>query len=283
VTDYEQRGENMNLLYKYKPQNGYTPIAKSGENDLKYIDFGILNLNDGGTFCGESFDDEVALVLLSGKCELKIKHDSQTLEAICERPNVFRGKAYSAYIPRKASYEIRACGGVELAVCKAPSDLDVKPEIISPDKVKVKVVGQHNWKRNVHDIIDSDIEARRLVIGETFNPPGNWSSSPPHRHDYENPPEECEMEEVYFFKVHPEQGFGVQRIYTDDLSLNETYTLENNDTVAIPRGYHPVAAGPGYQLYYLWILAGEFRVLRPKDDPNHTWLKNCEPIVAELT
>ena len=273
----------MNLLYKDEPQSGYTSIVTRGDCDLKYIDFGLLRLSDGGTFAADVADEEIALVVLGGKCELTIECDGETIhDIIGERSNVFGGKAASAYIPRKTVYEIRAQGPVEIAVCKAPSELDAEPVIVTPDKVKVKVVGQHNWKRYVHDIIDADVTAQHLVIGETFNPPGNWSSSPPHRHDYENPPEECEMEEVYFYQIHPAQGFGVQRVYTDDLSLNETYTIGNNDTVAIPRGYHPVAAGPGYQLYYLWILAGENRVLRPKDDPNHTWLKYCEPIVAEL-
>lgn len=274
----------MNLLYKYDPQEGccYTSIVKRGESDLEYIDFGLLKFN-GVDSWEDVVDEEVALILLSGECELKIAHDSgEIVQIIGPRPNVFGGKAHAAYIPKDSRYEIRAEGPAEIAVCKAPSELKAEPVIIAPEQVKVKVVGQHNWKRQVHDIIDADINARHLVVGETFNPPGNWSSSPPHRHDYENPPEECEMEEVYFFKIHPEQGFGVQRVYTDDLSLNETYTIVNNDTVAIPRGYHPVAAGPGYQLYYLWILAGENRILHPKDDPNHAWLKFCEPIVAEL-
>ena len=90
------------------------------------------------------------------------------------------------------------------------------------------------------------------------------------------------MEEVYFFKIKPQQGFGIQRIYSDDRSIDSTYLLQDNDTVAIPEGYHPVVAAPGYRLYYLWILAGEKRILKMRDDPQHTWLKNAEPVLAEL-
>ena len=90
------------------------------------------------------------------------------------------------------------------------------------------------------------------------------------------------MEEVYFFRVKPSQGFGLQRVYTDSRSLDEAYTVENDDTVVLPEGYHPVVAGPGYRLYYLWILAGRQRILRPRDDPDHQWLKDAEPIIEEV-
>ena len=89
-------------------------------------------------------------------------------------------------------------------------------------------------------------------------------------------------EEAYFFRLNPARGFGMQRVYTDDGSLDEAYTVEDGDVVAIPRGYHPVVAGPGYQLYYLWVLAGNQRVLAPRDDPNHAWLKESEAVITAV-
>jgi len=88
----------------------------------------------------------------------------------------------------------------------------------------------------------------------------------------DNPPEESKLEEVYFFKFSKPSGFGFQRIYTDDRNIDEAFSIEENDTVIIPKGYHPVAAAPGYSLYYLWILAGEGRKLIPNDDPDHKWI-----------
>jgi len=255
-------------------------LVGRGEHGLSFISLSVLELDNGNSFGENSRDDEVAIIILSGKCT--VKSGSRTFQSIGGRASVFTGKAYGVYIPSQMDYEIIGEEPCEIAVCKTPSDLKSEPVLIAPDDVVIRTVGQHNWKRYVHDIVDMRVNARRIVVGETFTPPGNWSSYPPHRHDFDNLPEESDQEEVYFFKVEPSQGFGIQRIYTDDLSVNEVYTVRNNDVIAIPKGYHPVAAAPGYQLYYLWILAGEKRVLRPKDDPNHKWIRACEPIIMNL-
>jgi len=89
-------------------------------------------------------------------------------------------------------------------------------------------------------------------------------------------PDEVKQEEIYYFRVDPPQGFGFQRIYTSDGSLDEAYVVRDGDTVIIPRGYHPVAAAPGYSLYYLWMIAGTQRIMRPRDDPAHAWVKQSE-------
>ncbi len=272
----------MNLLLDYQPSNGYTELVRRGELGLNFITFGILRLDPGRNFNDNSGDDEVALIILSGRCG--VRADESHYAPIGERANVFAGKAYGIYIPPNTDYVITAEDHLEIAICKAPGDPNQKSGsvLVTPDEVVIRNVGQHNWNRKVHDIIDMRINASKLVVGETFNPPGNWSSYPPHRHDFDNLPEESEQEELYFFKVEPQQGFGIQRIYTDDLSINEAYIIKNNSIVSLPQGYHPVAAAPGYQLYYLWILAGEKRILKPNDDPNHKWVKACEPIVASL-
>ena len=125
----------------------------------------------------------------------------------------------------------------------------------------------------MYDIIyEENVAAGRLVLGETINPPGNWSSAPPHKHDADDPPNEAELEEIYFFKVEPRQGFGIQRLY-NKRDFDVAYTLKDGDAVAIPEGYHPVVAGPGYRLYYLWFLAGRGRRLHPRTDPDHAWVE----------
>ncbi|HGJ64945.1 TPA: 5-deoxy-glucuronate isomerase [bacterium] len=272
----------MNFLLEYKPVNGYTELVKRGESGLSLITFGILKLDSGKSFAENSGDDEVALIILSGKCDVRANESHYA--SIGERTNVFAGKAYGIYIPPDTDYVITAYEPIEIAICKTPGDHNLKsnPILVTPDQVVIRNVGQHNWNRKVHDIIDMRIKASKIVVGETFTPPGNWSSYPPHRHDFDNLPEESDQEELYFFKIEPQQGFGIQRIYTDDMSINEAYIINNNSVVAIPKGYHPVSAAPGYQVYYLWILAGEKRILRPKDDPNHKWIKACEPILAGL-
>ena len=149
-----------------------------------------------------------------------------------------------------------------------------EPCLVTPDKVKERIVGKDNWQRTVYDVLcPEQVDCAHLLMGETINPSGNWSSYPPHKHDCDNLPTEAKLEEIYFFQVNPEQGFGFQRIYTHGDSVDETFTVTHNTLVVIPQGYHPVVAAPGYQLYYLWVLAGEKRVLQPCDDPNHCWIK----------
>ncbi len=123
------------------------------------------------------------------------------------------------------------------------------------------------WMRNGNPA--DDPYARRLMVGETFSPPGSWSSFPPHKHDGLDG--EPRLEEVYHFRVDPPGGFGIQRLYTsagEDVSL----TVEDGDAVLIPYGYHPVAVPPGYRLYYLWALAGDERRLALHEDPRHRWI-----------
>jgi len=135
----------------------------------------------------------------------------------------------------------------------------------------------------VQTAVGSNVDADRLLVGETFNPPGNWSSYPPHKHDTLNPPLEAPAEEIYFFLVSPPQGWGIQRIYTapdHPEPLDEVYVVQDGDATILPRGYHPVCAAAGYRLYYLWGIAGEERRYGAwTDDPAHAWVKAAEPLL----
>jgi 5-deoxy-glucuronate isomerase len=123
----------------------------------------------------------------------------------------------------------------------------------------------------VRTILGPGDSAGRILLGETINPPGNWSSYPPHKHDTHEPPHEVRLEEVYLFKIDPPGGFGVQIRY--DGAGEECFTVRDGDVAAIPSGYHPVVAAPGYSLYYLWVMAGEGRQMIPRLDPAHAWVQ----------
>lgn len=260
----------MSYKIKYTPKNGFISLIDKKNKFLKNIQFGILNLKKS-SYSEKSLDLETILVILSGKCSVRV--DGNKWDSIGERDDVFGGKAYAIYIPPNSDFTVEAIEKVEIAVCKAPASFKGEPKLIIPSEVKLNVVGKNNWQRNVYDIVRDNINAEKLVVGETINPSGNWSSYPPHKHD-ETSENEVKMEEIYFFKIKPEQGFGFQRLYNPDRSLDETYTIENNDLIIIPKGYHPVVTAPGYKLYYLWVLAGETRTLKPNDDPNHSWIKD---------
>ncbi len=262
----------MNYRYRKKLVGGYTSIV--GENDplIKNIELGIARPGKGERYREKPAAKEIVLVVLGGK--VTVTAGKEKFGPIGERPDVFSGRAYGLYLPPETGFEIAGeSAEAEVAVCRAPAKKKGKAVLIRPEQVKRKVVGKDNWQREVFDIVDASIDAEKLVVGETMNPPGNWSSYPPHKHDVDNLPEESDMEEVYFFRFHPAGGFGFIRLYTDDRRLDEAYALEENDTVLLPEGYHPVASAGGYRTYYLWILAGEKRVLAPNDDPRHKWMK----------
>jgi len=260
---------------------GLVEVCKPGDAGIEYVSLALFR-TDGGQRCSEKTGDfEVGLVVLSGLVD--VRAGDIEMKNVGGRQDVFSGRASAVFIPHKSSFEIRGTGlPAEVAVCRTIAAGDGDIRLILPEDVRVRKVGVHNWMREVHDIIDLRTPASRIVLGETFNPPGNWSSYPPHRHDEDRLPLEANLEEVYHFRLKPPNGFAFQRIYTDDRSIDEVYTLANEDTVLIPRGYHPVAAAPGYRLYYLWILAGKERVLQPFDDPGHAWIKGAEEIVKGM-
>ncbi len=137
---------------------------------------------------------------------------------------------------------------------------------------RIAVVGKESWGRTVRTILGPDDAASRLLVGETVhNGTGTWSSFPPHRHDRDLA-EEAKLEEVYYYRIDPADGFAVQLRYDIETDRQDLRTVRDGDTAAIPAGFHPVVAAPGHNLYYLWILAGEERAMRVFIDPRYRWL-----------
>jgi len=114
--------------------------------------------------------------------------------------------------------------------------------------------------------------ADSLLVTEVFTPQGNWSSYPPHRHDQDNPPHMTYLEETYYHRLNPSQGFGFQRVFTEDGTLDETMAVHDGDVVLVPRGHHPCGAPYGYEMYYLNVMAGPLRKWRFQNHPDHDWI-----------
>jgi 5-deoxy-glucuronate isomerase len=265
----------LNLLYRIPPQDGHLTIIQREQAGLEYLQFELLRLRAGVKWEGDAAGYEAVLVILGGRCDIEAA--GQHWASLGERQEVFAGKATALYLPAGSRFSVCAAGdGVQIAICKAVAEPGPQPRLIMPGDVKSRVVGAHNWRREVQDIVGADVAARRLLVGETYNEPGAWSSYPPHKHDVASLPDEVKLEEIYYFRVDPPEGFGIQRIYTADGKMDEVYAIRDGDTVVIPRGYHPVAAAPGYRVYYLWMLAGPERIMRPRDDPAHAWVHTLE-------
>lgn len=263
----------MHLLKQYTPKDGYTALVKPGKDGMDFLEMGILRLPAGGTYRGSSQASEVCLILLGGLANITAGEASFT--SLGGRANVFAGRATALHIPPGLKFKVEAVGALEAAVARTPSDLPGEPRLIGPEKVRVATRGKDTFERQVHDIIDFNFPSKRLLVGETFNAPGKWSSYPPHKHDTMAPPDETRMEEVYFFKINPPQGFGFQRVYSPEKGFDEAFVVRNNSLTKLPFGYHPTAAAPGYSLYYLWVLAGEPRNYTLFDDPDHRWVREA--------
>jgi 5-deoxy-glucuronate isomerase len=128
-------------------------------------------------------------------------------------------------------------------------------------------------ERTIHHILMEDAPAESLLVTEVVTPPGHWSSYPPHKHDTNDPPTETQLEETYYHRLRDGRGFALQRVYTTDRSLDETVVVADGDLVLVPRGYHTVSAAPGYELYYLNVMAGPVRRWCVTFDPEHEWLR----------
>ncbi len=254
--------------------------ADAGRGEL--LSFSILRLQAGRGWSTHTGAEECGVIVLSGIARLAV--DGQQYPDFGGRVNVFSENATALYAPPGSDIELVADSDFECALVCCPSRSEGPHQVIRPSDVTVSSVGAWNWRRDVAAVIMDNVpQAQRLLVGETFNPPGNWSSYPPHKHERDDPPFEAQMEELYHFRINPPQGWSVQRMYTDDRSLDETYCIHNEDSVLLPCGYHPVCAAAGYQLYYLWMMAGHTtRKMRPRDDPDHAWVKVAGVMASEI-
>lgn len=236
-----------------------------------YVSFEVHKLTKEQSKTFISDDQETCMVIISGLAD--VETNSESWPSIGERMSVFDRKApYSVYTPPKDKISVTATTDLEVAICRAPASGLYPARLIKPSDCSYELRGSGTNQRHVCNILFANIEAEKLLVVEVITPDGNWSSYPPHKHDSDNFPEETSLEETYFHKLNPEQGFAVQRVYTDDRSIDETISVENNSVVMVPRGYHPVGAPHGYELYYLNVMAGPSREWVFKNDPAHEWI-----------
>ncbi|WP_433181797.1 5-deoxy-glucuronate isomerase [Actinoallomurus sp. CA-150999] len=236
--------------------------------DTELIGLDVADLAEGETL-ELTREEEIVAVVLSGVV------DVDGLGTAGGRSGVFEGPGHTVYAPPGHALTFRATGGpAQIVIATAPlgDGTPAQARIIGPDDQQVDERGEGNWSRTVRTVLGPDDDAGRLLFGETINPPGNWSSYPPHKHDTHEPPREVKLEEVYLFKFEPGNGFGVQIRY--DGEGEEVFTVRDGDVAAIPAGYHPVVAAPGYSMCYLWFMAGEGRRMIPYLDPEHAWVQN---------
>ncbi len=223
----QQRNQDGRILQVTPESAGWT-----------YVGFEVFSLNEGEVLSRSTGSQEACLVLLSGRANVRTAE--QNYENIGERMSVFeKVPPYSVYVPNEDSFQVKALTELEIAVCYAPGKGNYPARLIAPEDVGQEDRGSGKMSRKIHNILPEQKEADSLLVVEVFTPAGNTSSYPPHKHDQENLPYESYLEETYYHKLDPSQGFAFQRVYNDDRSLDESITIEHNNVVLVPEGYHP--------------------------------------------
>jgi 5-deoxy-glucuronate isomerase len=236
-----------------------------------HVGFQVVKLQPGQVHDGGSADREACLVLLTGIAS--IEAGELSVERAGGRNSVFEDEPpAAAYVPAGTNYRVTAATPVELAIGTAPASEGGQPRMIDPARMSREVRGQGTNQRFVRNILPETEPAESLLVVEVITPGGHWSSYPPHKHDTATEGEETALEETYYHRIDPPQGFAVQRVYTDDRSIDETVSVEDGDVVMVPRGYHPVGAPHGYDVYYLNVMAGPRRNWIFRNDPAHDWI-----------
>jgi 5-deoxy-glucuronate isomerase len=231
----------------------------------------VKRLSPGETWEIAYPGEETVCVLLSGKC---IADWGEGEHKIGNRETVFGGLPYAVYLSAESGVRFAAETVCELAVCHVPSRVTFPSRLITPKDVVVSLRGGGNASRQIVDVMRPEFPAERLIVVEVYTPGGNWSSYPPHKHDVHNPPSEVDLDEIYYYRMNKENAFAHQRLYSADGTRDKMVTVRDGDAVLVRDGYHPVVAGPGYDVYYLNFIAGTSRSLAITEDPNHVWIRS---------
>jgi 5-deoxy-glucuronate isomerase len=242
-----------------------------------HVGFRAVRLNPAESETIDTGTRELCLVVLTGTVDVTV--DGKTFSNLGARKSVFEAVSPAAvYVPAGKTVTVGNVPGAtsvaEVALCSAPGEGGSgEVSVIDPASMRRSVRGTGTNTRYVCDILPhDDPRAAHLLVVEVMTPASHSSSYPPHKHDVEQPPVETLLEETYYHRLHPPQGFAYQRVYTDDRSIDEACAVEDHDVVMVPKGYHPVTAPHGYDLYYLNVMAGPNRFWVFKNDPVHEWM-----------
>jgi 5-deoxy-glucuronate isomerase len=167
------------------------------------------------------------------------------------RRDVFEGPGWSVLLGRAS--DAAWDGDLAVTIVWRASDRELETRVIDAATVADEARGEGATARRVRTYVAEG----PLIVGETLNPPGGWSSWPPHRHDHE---------EAYLYRFEPAHGFGVHVAY-DERTGDQPVIVRDGSIERITDGWHPVVAAPGFTMYYLWALAGDTDTVDTRLDP----------------
>jgi 5-deoxy-glucuronate isomerase len=257
------------LVHSAAPRADGTILEVTPESaGWRYVGLEVLALGPGAIARRETGDRELCVVVVAGTVTVSSKHGQW--RDLGGREDPWSGMPDAAYLPPATSVTIEGQG--EVALCWAPAPGGGAPARALPGaEIEVETRGHGALERKIRPILMADQEADSLLVVEVITPAGHWSSYPPHKHDRDDPPDETLLEETYYHRISPARGFGFQRVYSDDRTLDESLAFGDRDCVLVARGYHTVSTPPGYDLYYLNVMAGPVRLWAVANDPDHEW------------
>ncbi|MDO8881397.1 5-deoxy-glucuronate isomerase [Pseudotabrizicola sp.] len=237
-----------------------------------YVGFQLYRLETGDTASGALEDREAIFVFVEGKGQFSGGGHDWGVRG--DRLSVFeKTPPHAVFLPEGSDWAVTATTPLTLALCTAPGAGKHAAAVIGPEGVPQLVRGKGTNTRHINAIAMEERDvAGSLLVTEVFTPPGHWSSYPPHRHDEDNFPHMTYLEETYYHRLNPSVGFGIQRVFTEDGSLDETMAVADGDVVLVPRGHHPCGSPYGYEMYYLNVMAGPLRYWRFQNHPDHDWI-----------
>jgi 5-deoxy-glucuronate isomerase len=263
----------MSILLK-KPfgTHGKVHEITTASAGWRYVGFSLYRLRAGETASEVTGDREVILVMVEGKAD--INGAGESWGVLGNRQDVFERHApHCLYLPNDTQWQAKAATDCVIAVCSAPGKSGHDARRIGPEGITLTERGKGSNLRYINNIaMENEDFCDSLLVTEVFTPAGNWSSYPSHRHDEDDFPRITYLEETYYHRLKPANGFGIQRVYTDDGALDETMAVADGDVVLVPRGHHPCAAPHGFDMYYLNVMAGPLRKWRFVPAPEVEWI-----------
>lgn len=238
----------------------------------RYVGFSLYRLRPGDRVAEAAGDREVILVMVEGRARFEAA--GRDWGELGERLDVFeKTPPHCLYVPNDQAWKAEATTDCVIAVCSAPGKGGHEAQRIGPDAITLTERGKGTNTRYINNIaMENEDYCDSLLVTEVFTPAGNWSSYPSHRHDEDDYPRITYLEETYYHRLNPAQGFGIQRVYTEDGTLDETMAVADGDVVLVPRGHHPCGAPYGFEMYYLNVMAGPLRKWRFQADPAVEWI-----------